>query len=139
MLTMYSLSSDLYSIGTGAEWRILRSLHVKMKVYFGLKDCLIVGHHKSSSTLLSPYQLTRYPQHMTVYNEEEYYQCTKIISKTINIARFKDTNISNKQVCYYAFPGNSRCLVKLLYSYLSELPPNSSYLYMHPLPVFPDN
>ena len=76
---------------------------------------------------------------MTVYNEEVYYHYTaEFISKN-NQHRFKDTNTSNKQVRSCAFPGNSRCLVKLLDSYLSKLPPNSSHLYMRPLPVFPND
>ena len=66
---------------------------------------------------------------MTVYNEEVY-------TDKNNQHGFKDTNISNKQVHSYGFPGNTRCLVKLLES---KLPPNSSYLYMYPLPAFPDN
>ena len=49
---------------------------------------------------------------------------TEFISKS-NEHRFKDTNISNKQVHF------GRCLVKLLGLYMSKLPPNSSYLYMH--------
>ena len=73
---------------------------------------------------------------LNVYNEEIYYQYTEFILKN-NQHRFKDTNISNKQVQSYAFPGNSRCLVKLLDCYLSKLLPNSLYLHMCPLPTFP--
>ena len=111
----------------------LKSLQFKMRIYFGLKDHLAVDHHKCSSTLfsftyvglqfcrrgvqeqyeLSPSQLICYPPDMTVYNEEVYYQYTKFILKN-NQHRFKDANISNKQVRSYAFPGNRRCLVKLL-------------------------
>ena len=59
---------------------------------------------------------------------------TEFISKS-NEHKFKDTNISNKQVHSYNFAGNGRCLVKLLVFYLSKLPPNLSNLYMHSLPV----
>lgn len=157
MLTMDSLSSDLHSKGIGAQRRnaeiitrededllwakgVLGSgspqrLQHTVFFYIGLQFCLRGVQEQYE---LSPSQLTRHPPHMTVYNEEVYYQYTEFISKN-NQHRFKDTNTSNKQVRSYAFPGNSRCLVKLLDSYLSKLPPNSSHLYMRPLPVFPDD
>ena len=157
MLTMDSLSSDLHSKGIGAQRRSTEIITIEDEdlfwakgslgsespqmlqhtvfFYIGLQFCLRGVQEQYE---LSPSQLIRYPPDMTVYNEEVYYQYTEFISKN-NQHRFKDTNISNKQVRSYAFPGNNRCLVKLLDCYLSKLPPNSSYLYMRPLPAFPDD
>ena len=156
MLTMDSLSSDLLSKGIGAQRRNAEITHEVEDLlwakgvlgsgspqrfqhtvffYIGLQFCLRGVQEQYE---LSPSQLTRHPPHMTVYNEEVYYQYTEFIS-TNDQHRFKDTNTSNKQVRSYAYPGNSRCLVTLLDSYLSKLPPNSSHLYMRPLPVFPED
>ena len=155
MLTMDSLSSDLHSKGIGAQRRSAeiimhededvlwakgslgstspRTLQHTVFFYIGLQFCLRGVQEQYD---LSPSQLTRHPRDMTVYHEGVYYQYTEFISKN-NQHRFKDINMTNKQVRSYAFPGNSRCLVKLLDSYLSKLSPNSSHLYMHPLPAFP--
>ena len=157
MLTMDSLSSDLHSKGIGAQQRSAEIITIEDEdlfwakgslgsespqmlqhtvfFYIGLQFCLRGVQEQYE---LSPSQLIRYPPDMTVYNEEVYYQYTEFISKN-NQHRFKDTNISNKQVRSYAFPGNNRCLVKLLDCYLSKVPPNLSYLYMRPLPAFPDD
>ena len=99
--------------------------------YIGLQFCLRGVQEQYE---LSPSQLIRYPPDMTVYNEEVYYQYTEFMSK-YNQHSFEDINISNKQVHSYAFPGNSKCLVKML-DYLSKLPPNSSYLYNGPITSF---
>ena len=40
-----------------------------------------------------------------------------------NQHRFKDINMRNKSVRAYALPGNEQCIVKLLDTYLSLLPP----------------
>ena len=110
-------------------------LHRTDYFYIGLQFCLRGVQEQYE---LTPSQLIHYPPDMTVYNEEVYYQYTEFITEN-NQHRFNDINISNKQVCSYAFPGNRRCLVKLLDCYLSKLSPNSSYLYMRPLPAFPDD
>ena len=157
MLTMDSLSSDLHSKGIGAQRRSAeiithedeelfwakgslgsgspQTLQHTVFFYIGLQFCLRGVQEQYE---LSPSQLIRYPPDMTVFNEEVHYKYTEFISKN-NQHRFKDINTSNKQGYSYAFPGNNRCLVKLLDSYLSKLPPNSSYLYMRPLPAFPDD
>ena len=43
----------------------------------------------------------------------------------------------NKNVRAYALPGNERCIVQLLVTYLSMLPPDCAYFYMRPLEKFP--
>lgn len=45
----------------------------------------------------------------------------------------------NKSVCAYALPGNERCIVKLLDTYLSFLPPNATHFYMRALEKFPSD
>ena len=52
--------------------------------------------------------------------------------KTTNTG-LKDIDLRNKQVHAYALPGDPRCLVKLLDTYISRLPPGAKYFYMRPL------
>ena len=44
----------IYTVkGLEFNGEVLKSLHMKMRMYFGLKDHLSVDHHKGSSTLFS--------------------------------------------------------------------------------------
>ena len=52
---------------------------------------------------------------------------------------FKDINMRNKKVRAYALPGSEWCIVKLLDTYLSLLPPNSPHFYIRALEEFPSN
>ena len=45
--------------------------------------------------------------------------------------------MKTKKVRVYSRPGSERCLVKLLYVYLSKLAPDSSHFYMGPLKDIP--
>ena len=56
-----------------------------------------------------------------------FYQYTELVSKN-NQHRFKDIDLHNKQVRAYAVPGDPGCLVKLLDTYISRLPPDAKYL-----------
>ena len=85
---------------------------------------------------LVPDQLVRIPANVNVYDDSVYCQYTEFISKN-NQHRFKDTNSTNKCVRAYAQPGSSRCVVKLLDTYLSLLPPSSPVFYLRALNEFP--
>ena len=84
---------------------------------------------------LVPSQLTRVPQDLSVYDESVYYEYVELIAKN-NQHRFKDINMKNKCTRAYSLPGNERCVVKLLDTYLSLLPPNAPYFYMRVLDKF---
>ena len=86
---------------------------------------------------LVPAQLVRIPADVSHYDDSVYYQYTEFVSKN-NQHRFKDTNSTNKCVRAYAQPGSDRCVVKLLDTYLSLLPPNSPVFYLRPLNDFPN-
>ena len=45
--------------------------------------------------------------------------------------------MKNKNVKAYALPGNERCIVRLLDTYLAMLPPDCAHFYMRPLEKFP--
>ena len=64
-----------------------------------------------------------------------YYKYIEFVSKN-NQHRFKDINMKNKNVRAYTLPGNKWCIVRLLDTYLSILPPDCPYLYMRPLDKF---
>ena len=85
---------------------------------------------------LVPSQFVRTPLDTSVYNPCVYYEYTELISKN-NQHRFKDINSKNKCCRGYALPGNERCIVRLLDTYLSFLPPNAPYFYMRVLDKFP--
>ena len=87
---------------------------------------------------LVPHQFTRIPRDRRVYNSSVYYEYVEFVSKN-NQHRFKDINMKNKNVRAYALPGNERCIVRLLDTYLSILPPDCTYFYMHPLDKFPSD
>ena len=76
-----------------------------------------------------PAQLLREPCDMTIYHNKVYYRYTEFISK-INQHQFKNINLQNKVVRAFAQPGSSRCVVKLLDIYLSNLPENAPFLYI---------
>lgn len=112
---MNSLSIDLHSKKLKFNEEMLKSLHVELSFNCGLKEYFTVAGslQRLQHTLffyivlefylrdvleqyeLSPSQLTCYPPHMMVYNEEVYYQYTEFILKN-NKYKIKDTNISNK-------------------------------------------
>ena len=87
---------------------------------------------------LVPTQFIRVPEDQTVYNKSVYYQYIELVSKN-NQHRFKDINMTNKTTRAYALPGNERCIVKLLDTYLSLLPPNSPFFYMRALEAFAED
>ena len=76
-----------------------------------------------------PSQFVHTPSDVSVYNSCMFYEYTELISKN-NQHRFKDINSKNKTCCGYALPGNDRCIVKLLDTYLSLLPRDAPYFYM---------
>ena len=71
-----------------------------------------------------------------MYNSSVFYEYTELISKNSQ-HRFKDINSKNKTCRGYALPGNDRCIVKLLDTYLSLLPCDAPYFYMRVLDEFP--
>ena len=85
---------------------------------------------------LVPSQFVRRPMDKSVYNCDVFYEYTELISKN-NQHRFKDINSKNKSCRAYALPGNVRCIVRLLDTYLALLPPNCPYFYMRVLDKFP--
>ena len=85
---------------------------------------------------LVPHQFTCVPRDVRVYDSSVYYEYVEFVSKN-NQHRFKDINMKNKNVRAYALPGNERCIVRLLDTYLSILLPDCPYFYMRPLDKFP--
>ena len=77
---------------------------------------------------LVPLQFTRVPQDRRVYDSSVYYEYVELVSKN-NQHRFKDINMKNKNVRAYALPGNEQCIVQLLDTYLSMLPPDCTLLH----------
>ena len=57
ILTMDSLSSDLHGKGLELNGEVLKSQHMKTRIYFGLKDHLAVDHHKCP---ISPFSFTQH-------------------------------------------------------------------------------
>ena len=56
-----------------------------------------------------------------------------------NQHRFKDINSKNKVCHAYALPGNKRCIVRRLDTYLSLLPPETPYFHMQMIDKFPSD
>jgi hypothetical protein len=153
--TLDSLSSDLHRQGVGAVkhsakvidpnhedvfWRegllgysTPKVLQRTVFFYVGL-NFVLRGVQEQHD--LVPLQFTRVPQDRTVYDPSVYYEYVEFVSKN-NQHRFKDINMKNKNVRAYALPGNERCIVRLLDTYLAMLPPDCAYLYMRPLEKFP--
>ena len=102
-------------------------------VYVGLQFCLRGVQEQYDLTIT---QFVRSQPDTSIYNSDIFYSYTELVSKN-NQHRFKDIDLHNKQVRAYAVPGDPRCLVKLLDLYVSRLPPDAKFLYMHPLMSVP--
>ena len=87
---------------------------------------------------LQPEQFKRFPDDVSVYSEETYYEYTEFISKN-NMHRFKDINAANKCGRAYPNPDSEECLVRLLDLYLQKLPEDPPGLYLRPLDCLPAN
>jgi len=153
--TLDSLSSELHRRGIGATkdsakvidpkhedifWEIGLLGYTTPKIiqrtvffYVGL-NFVLRGVQEQYN--LVPSQFVRVPEDKSVYDASVYYEYVELISKN-NQHRFKDINMKNKCIRAYALPGNERCVVKLLDTYLDMLPPNAPYFYMRALEKFP--
>ena len=98
-------------------------------MYIGLRFCLREVQELYDLTIA---QFFRSQTDMSIYNSDVFYSYTERVSKN-HQHRFKDIDLRNKQVHAYALPGDPRCLVKLLDTYISKLPPGAKYFYMRPL------
>ena len=154
--TLDSLSSDLHRQGVGAVkhnakvidpkhedvfWREgllgysspkVLQLTVFCFFYVGL-NFVLRGVQEQYD--LVPLQFIQVPQDRLVYDSSVYYKYVEFVSKN-NQHRFKDINMKNKNVRAYALPGNKRCIIRLLDTYLAMLPPDCAYFYMRPLEKF---
>ena len=110
-----------------------RVLQHTVLYYAGMQFCLRGIQEQYDMRLR---QLIRVPTDSQIYHEQVHYIYVEYISKN-NQHRFKDTNVSNKEVKVYALPGNFRCMVRLLDKYLQKLPPDAEYVYMRPMDKIP--
>ena len=155
--TLDSVSSDLHRQGVGAVKQSAKVIDPKDEDIFWQKGLLGYSSPKILQRTvffytglhfvlrgvqeqydLVPSQFTREPQDLSVYNSSVYYEYIEFVSKN-NQHRFKDINMKSKKVRAYAIPGNERCIVKLLDTYLPLLPPNSPHFYMRALERFPSD
>ena len=153
--TLDSLSSDLHRQGVGAVKHSAKVIDPKHEDVFWREGLLGYSSPKVLQRTvffyvglnfvlrgiqeqydLVPLQFTRVPQDRSVYDSSVYYEYVEFVSKN-NQHRFKDINMKNKNVRAYALPGNERCIVRLLDTYLVMLPPDCAYFYMRPLEKFP--
>ena len=103
--------------------------------YIGLHLCLRGVQEQHD---LKVKQLQRCPKDIQVYNEEEYYEYTELISKN-NQHRFKDIHMKNKKVKVHAIVGSQKCMVKMIDFYLSKLPEDPKAFYLRPRKNCPDD
>ena len=155
--TLDSLSSDLHRQEVGAEKQSVKVIDLKHEDIFWQKGLLGYSSPKSLQCTvffytglhfvlrgvqehydLVPLQFTWEPRDQSVYHSSVYYEYVEFVSKN-NQHRFKDINMRNKKVRAYALPGSEQCIVKLLDTYLSLLPPNSPHFYMRALEKFPSD
>ena len=155
--TLDSLSSDLHRQGVGAvkqSAKVIDPVHegvfwqkgllgysppkiLQRTVFFYVGLNFVLRGVQEQYDLV-PLQFTRVPEDTSVYDSSVYYEYVELVSKN-NQHRFKDINARNKSVCAYALPGNERCIVKLLDTYLSYLPPSATHFYMRALEKFPSD
>ena len=146
--TLDSLSSELHSQGIGATKNSAEVIDPKHEDIFWEKSLIgdatpkviqrtvffyvglnFVLRGVQEQYDLVPSQFLRVPKDKNVYDASLYYEYVKFISKN-NQHRFKDINMKNKRIRAFALPGNQRCVVKMLDTYLGMLPSNAPYFYM---------
>ena len=157
--TLDSVSSDLHRQGVGVVKESAKVIEMTHEDEFWIKGLLGYSSPKILQRTvffyvglnfvlrgvqeqydLVPSQFTRFPPDKSVYDSSVYYDYVELVSKNnCNQHRFKDINVQNKKVRAYALPGNERCIVKLLDTYLSFLLPNATHIYMRVMEKFPSD
>ncbi len=88
--------------------------------------------------LLKQSQFTRFPEDYGLYDETAYYEYAENGSKNRQ-GRFEHVQAENKVVTAYAQPGSKKCIVKLLYLYMSKLPIGTISFYLRPCAKVPED
>ena len=153
--TLDTVFSDLHSQGIGASTTSAPVVSVKdedvlldekvmsmddpaslqnMTFFYVCLHCSLWGVLEQQ--ILSFEQFTRYPSHVSQYDQNTYYEYTEFISKN-NQYRFNDVHSKNKTVKVYAMVGSKNCIVRILDFYLKKLPLEPKALYLRPLPKAP--
>ena len=147
--TLDSISSELHRQGVGATKHSAEVIDPKHEDIFWEKSLLGYSTPKVHQRAVFfyvglnfvlrdvqeqydfvPHQFTRIPQDRNVYDASVYYEYVELVSKN-NQHRFKDINMQNKCTRAYALPGNARCVVKLLDTYVRTLFTSQRSLPLH--------
>ena len=87
---------------------------------------------------LVPLQFTQEPQHLSIYNLSLYYEYVEFVSKN-NQRHFNIRSMQEGACICITCHGNEQCIMKLLDTQLTLLPPNSLHFYMRALEKFPSD